>query len=261
MQLTSFASGSRGNCYLLSEQDRHILLDAGISMKRVKDGLSLSGLTPEQLSGILITHEHSDHISGLSMLCKHYHLPVYAPRTVARHLRQAAPGVEACLREIPVGEAFSLAGFCVTAFPTPHDTEQSVGYRVEGERIFALATDMGQVTPAVEAGLRGADAVLIEANHDLHMLARGPYPYHLKQRILSPHGHLSNDDCARLAAMLAEQGTRCIILGHLSRDNNSPALAYQRVSRALEGKDVQLCTAPANEPLCLDLGRSEACCR
>lgn len=260
MQLVTFASGSRGNCALLSDRGCHILIDVGISMKRVRDNLALSGLSTAELTGVLITHEHADHIAGLSQLSKHYHIPIYAPRTVANHLRYAVTGVEECLREIGVDEAFSLGELTVTAFPTPHDTEQSVGYRVEGESsTFALATDMGHVTEAVEAGLRGADAVLIEANHDLAMLADGPYPYYLKKRILSPNGHLSNDDCAVLAARLAEQGTHTIVLGHLSRDNNTPATAYRTVRRALEGRDVCLCTAPANERLTVEVGRSEPC--
>lgn len=259
MRLVTFASGSRGNCALVSDRECHILVDAGISMKRVRDNLALSGLSPAKLSGILITHEHTDHIAGLPMLSKHYHIPIYAPRTVANHLRYAVAGVEDCLLEIPVGQAFSLGTLSVTAFPTPHDTDQSVGYRLEGESTFALATDMGHVTEAVEAGLRGADAVLIEANHDLDMLRNGPYPYYLKKRILSPNGHLSNDDCAVLATRLAEQGTRYIVLGHLSRDNNTPTIAYRTVHQALEGRNVFLCTAPTSECLTLEMERSEAC--
>ena len=259
MRICTFASGSRGNCTLVSGGDCHILIDAGISMKRVKDNLALSGLSPADISGILITHEHADHVSGLPMLCKHHHLPIYAPRTVADHLRSTVTGIDDCLREIPVGETFPLGTLSVTAFATPHDTEQSVGYRVEGEGCFALATDMGHVTEEVLAGLMGADMVVIEANHDLRMLADGPYPYYLKQRILSPRGHLSNDDCALLAAHLAAHGTHTIVLGHLSQENNTPAAAYRTVHRALEGRDVYLCTAPAAERMLLEPGRRDTC--
>ena len=259
MRLTTFASGSSGNCALVSGESGHILLDAGISMKRIRENLSLSGLAPADLAGILITHEHADHISGLAMLTKHHEIPIYAPRTVANHLRWAVPGAEACLHEIPVGEPFSLAGFTVTAFPTPHDTEQSVGYRLEEACVFALATDMGHVSEQVMDGLRGADAVLIEANHDREMLAGGPYPYSLKKRILSPRGHLANDDCAQLARCLAENGTRYIVLGHLSRENNTPGAAYRTVHAALADKEVFLCTAPCAERLTLELERSPSC--
>lgn len=257
MQVVTFASGSTGNCALVSCESGHILIDAGISMKRIKSNLALSGLTVGDVSGILITHEHSDHISGLAMLIKYYDIPVYAPRTVASHLHYSIAGIDECLHIIPVGEAFELGGMIVTAFSTPHDTEQSVGYRIERDCVFAIATDMGHVTDEVAASLRGADAVIIEANHDVDMLMGGPYPYYLKRRILSPNGHLSNSDCAGLAAYLADSGTRYIVLGHLSRENNTPALAYQTVRDALGGREVFLCAAPAAERLTLSVERRE----
>ena len=255
MRITTFASGSSGNCVLVSMGDTHILLDAGISFKRIKDHLSLSGLTPEDLSAVLITHEHSDHIAGLGTMAKRCGVPVCAPRTVANHLRAAVPEIMGVLREIPVGEDFLAGDVTVRAFHTPHDTAESVGYRLSGDGgVFALATDMGEATEEIENGLLGADAVLIEANHDVDMLRMGPYPVHLKRRILSGHGHLSNENCAALAARLAESGTRYIILGHLSRENNTPSLAYRTVSAALEGfrGGVQLCVAPASERLTVE---------
>ena len=146
MKLSIFASGSSGNCLLLSSGDCHILIDAGISMRRIQAGLREAALDFHDVSGVLITHEHSDHISGLKMLCKHHGLPVYAPHTIVNRLRGMLPELESCLRIIRVGEAFPLAGFKVTAFHTPHDTDESVGYRVEGGGCFAMATDMGHVT-------------------------------------------------------------------------------------------------------------------
>lgn len=256
MRITTLASGSSGNCTVVSTDSGSLLIDAGISMRRIKTGLARLGLAPEKLGGILITHEHSDHISGLPMLIKYYNIPIFAPRTVANHLRWSLAGVEERLREIVPGENTPISGMTVRAFHTPHDTDESVGYRVEGDCVFALATDMGCVTEEILGGVLGADAVVIESNHDEQMLRYGSYPYQLKRRILSDHGHLSNADCAALARRLAENGTRYIVLGHLSRENNDPSVAFRTVAGALEGLDVSLRVAPAAESLDLVVERS-----
>ena len=244
MNIKVFASGSGGNCMLLSDQDTHILIDAGISMRRVLSSLRAAGLDIQEISGVLITHEHSDHVSGLKMLLKYYALPLYAPHTVAARLGGFCPAALEHMRVIPTGEDFQIGGLTVRAFHTPHDTDESVGYRVEGEGVFALATDMGHVTDEVLEGLCGADTVLIESNHDPELLAAGPYPVSLKRRILSDHGHLSNPDCAALAERLVESGTRTVILGHLSRENNRPELAMEETGRLLRGSGTRLYCAP-----------------
>lgn len=259
MILTTFASGSTGNCALVSSSGGNILIDAGISMKRIKENLSRSGLTPEQLAGILVTHEHSDHIKGLAMLMKYHSVPVYAPGILAGNLRRAVPGLERCLHIFEVGKPFALAGLTVTAFRTSHDTDESVGYRIGHGCSLGFATDMGLVTDEVEKALLGCDAVLIEANHDRDMLVSGPYPPHLKQRILSPWGHLSNDDCARLAVKLADAGTKYIVLGHLSRENNTPELAYDTVRAALAGREIYLAAVPVAGPLTVCVEETEPC--
>ncbi len=260
MQIVTFASGSSGNCTLVSFDGRCFLIDAGISFKRIRENLALSGVQPDQLSAVLITHEHSDHISGLATMVKRCPAPVFATPVVAQMLRKSVPGIAERLRELPIGETANINGVSFRAFRTPHDTRESVGWRLQGEEeSFALATDMGRVTEDIREGLTGADAVLIEANHDLEMLRYGPYPYPLKKRIMSEHGHLSNLDCASLACDLSDSGVRCIILGHLSRENNSPALAFQTVSAALAGKNTQLYVAPALTRLTLELERRTPC--
>ena len=261
MQITVFASGSSGNCLLVSADSTNLLIDAGISMRRVQSGLAQIGHSMQDIGGVLITHEHSDHISGLRMLAKYHHTPVYAPRTVANRLRGMLPEIEEDLHVIPVGESFGLGGLSVRAFHTPHDTDESVGYRVEGTGVFALATDMGCVTEEVFASLRGADTVLIESNHDEEMLRYGPYPVYLKRRILSDHGHLSNENCAKLARMLAESGTMRIVLGHLSRENNRPELALAAARAALEGTDTWIGCAPPSGCLTVPVERKELCFR
>lgn len=261
MELRVFASGSSGNCLLLSSGSTHILIDAGISKRRIEQSLAQSGLSMREIGGVLITHEHSDHISGLKMLMKYFAVPVYAPRTVASRLRGCLPEAEPYLRVIPVNEPFEIGGVSVTAFHTPHDTDESVGYRVEGGGVFALATDMGHVTEEVFDALSGADTVLIESNHDEEMLRYGPYPVYLKRRILSDSGHLSNACCADLARKLALGGTRQIILGHLSRENNSPAIAMSAARESTAGLPVELYCAPVYGCLSLKVGEGCLCSR
>ncbi|MCC8155812.1 MAG: MBL fold metallo-hydrolase [Oscillospiraceae bacterium] len=253
MRIVTFASGSRGNCALVSIGGAQFLLDAGISFRRIREGLAGCGLAPEALSGVLITHEHSDHISGLATMLKHCDVPLYTTATVAEGLCAAVPAAARCLHEVRF-DGDRVSGVELLPFPTPHDTPESVGWRLstDGER-FAAATDMGHVTEEIRCGLSGADAVLVEANHDVTMLRSGAYPPPLKRRVLSEHGHLSNDDCAALCVFLADSGARSIILGHLSRENNTPELAYHTVSAALCGRPTRLYVAPAAARLELEL--------
>lgn len=259
MRLVTFASGSGGNCALLTMDGVHLLLDAGISYRRICENLALTGLEPAALSAVLVTHAHSDHIAGLATLAKHCAAPICAPRTLAGELNRTVAGVAARLRVVPPGETARFGALCARCFPTSHDVSESVGWRVEGSAVFALATDTGCVTPEIEAALTGADAVLVEANHDVEMLRTGPYPVYLKRRILSARGHLSNDDCAALCARLAAGGTRQILLGHLSRENNTPALAFRTVANALDGTGAQLFVAPAEERFTLELEGTPCC--
>ena len=256
MRIVTFASGSSGNCALVSYGSTHLLIDAGISLRRIRAALLRQYLEPEDLAGVLITHEHGDHISALPMLVKHHALPVYAPRTVGNSLCRRVAGMEEYLRTVVPGEPFSVKELRVTAFPTPHDTDESVGYALEGDVRFGFCTDTGHISEEMLASLSGCDGVLIEANHDLEMLRFGAYPVYLKRRILSPRGHLSNDDCAELACRLAEAGARYIALGHLSRENNRPSLARETVRRALDAAGytaAALSVAPAEGELVLEI--------
>ncbi|MFB0921161.1 MAG: MBL fold metallo-hydrolase [Oscillospiraceae bacterium] len=265
MQIYTIASGSTGNCTLVRDADTAVLIDAGISAKRIVSALSLLGMLPEQLSGILITHEHSDHINGLSTLVKHYKIPIFAPRTVANHLSWSIAGVDDYLTVLLPGQDYDIRALTVLPFHTPHDTPESVGYRLSGSAVFGFCTDFGHVTDEILEGLRGVDAAVIEANHDLEMLKNGPYPFPLKRRILSDNGHLSNDCCGSLAAELYKSGTRKMVLGHLSRENNIPSLARRCVSGILsnEGidteKDVLLEVAPERDILKLSVWDEALC--
>ena len=260
MKLVTFASGSSGNCALVRDGDSCVLIDAGISLRRIRAGLARQGLTFDDVGGILITHEHSDHVAGLPMVVKYQRTPVYAPRTVANHLLRAVPDLEDCLTFVKKDEPFSVKDFRITAFSTPHDTDESVGYLLEGSGRLGFCTDTGTVTETMLERLSGCGAALIEANHDVDMLRWGAYPVVLKRRILSEHGHLSNADCGTLACALAESGTRRIALGHLSRENNTPRLARDTVRAALDGAGyaaVELFVAPADGDMELEI---EPCC-
>ncbi len=254
MQLSLFASGSGGNCALVRCGGVRLLIDAGISARAIRRALADAGTAPSELNGILITHEHSDHVSGLTVLLKHDPVPVFSPGTVASHISWAYPGVADFLERVQPEQPIEFGAVRVTCFPTPHDTDQSVGWRIESpEGTLAFATDTGHVTDTMRRYLAGADAVVIEANHDETMLREGPYPAYLKRRILSPNGHLSNADCAALARTLAESGTGKIVLAHLSRENNTPAKARDTVAAALEGTGAQLFVAPQRERLDIEV--------
>lgn len=253
MNICTLASSSSGNCTLVSQGNTHILIDAGISLRRITAGLKQIGLSPGDVTGVVITHEHSDHIGGIKMLVKYHSTAVMAPRGVAKALTDAVPDAQRCIESFEAGADFVLGELSVQSFITPHDTPESVGYRIgDGRSTVVFVTDIGCVTKTILDAVRGADLAIIEANHDLAMLKNSEYPNFLKRRILSDRGHLSNDDCGTFASTLATGGTRKIILAHLSRDNNTPRLARETVCGALVrigadiGGDILLETAPAD---------------
>ena len=259
MRIVTFASGSTGNCCLVSDGGVNVLIDAGISARRIVQGLGVLGLAPQDVCGVLITHEHSDHISGLPVLVKRTGMRIFAPSELGEVLKRVKPELSESIDYIPPDGGLCVGDVRITAFPTPHDASASFGYRIEGSEVFAFATDTGHISDELLEGLQGADTVVIEANHDKVMLKNGPYPPLLKQRVLSEHGHLSNDDCAKLACLLADSGTRQIILGHLSQQNNTPEAAETAVSEALSGRNVKIYTAPANKLLEVLIGDGVQC--
>lgn len=263
MRVTTLASGSTGNCTLVQSQSGSLLIDAGISARRITQGLSVLGEDARNLSGILITHEHTDHISGLAVLLKRTAAPVYALPAVGHCLRAMIP--ERAEQIQFAEDPFSLDDFDITPIPTLHDSSDSCGWRIEAEdEAFGLCTDLGVVTEEVLDGLCGVSCALIESNHDIDMLLRGPYPPYLKKRILSDHGHLSNAAAAQLAATLAANGTEQLILGHLSRHNNTPSKAMETVCGHLEAclPEVlrpKVACAPEREFLTVEIGESVPC--
>ena len=244
-------SGSTGNSYYIGSKSSGILVDIGRSCKQVSTVMQRCGIDPLSVQGILITHEHSDHISGLTTLTKQLRLPVYASPGTGRQLCYRIAFLEELLRPVAPGEGFSVGGLAIESFPTSHDAAESVGYALSaGGRKAAVVTDLGYVTGAVLRGIRGADLLVAEANHDVEWVQSGPYPYHLKARILGDRGHLSNEAGAELAALAAESGTRAVVLAHLSRENNTPARAWETAARRLRSMgcepnlDLSLTVAP-----------------
>ncbi len=233
MRMCSIASGSSGNCIYIGSGRNHILIDAGISGKRIETGLKSLELTGEDIDGILITHEHIDHIRGLGVLSRKYGIPIYTTPGTAAAIREAKDlgRIDGELfHEISTDQAFSLGDLEVFPFSVSHDAVQPAAYRIAcGEKSMAVATDLGVYTEDTAEHLKGLDVLLLEANHDIHMLEVGSYPYYLKRRIAGERGHLSNESAGKLLCRVLHDNMKAILLGHLSKENNYPELAYETV--------------------------------
>ena len=229
-------SGSSGNCVYLKYKDEEILIDSGVSFKRICSALDSIGTNIQNIKAVLTTHEHSDHVKGLPVPAKHTDIPIFINRRSASFYDLPLDELfEGHAKIKDPGDCIPFSGFEVNVFSTPHDSVGSCGYHFtfsDGSR-FALATDMGMLTPEITSYLLGCKQVVIESNHDVKLLKNGPYPYILKKRILSDHGHLSNDDCAAFLPKLVEAGTEKIVLAHLSQENNTPELCYKTNAEAL----------------------------
>ncbi len=232
----SIASGSSGNCGLYMADGTAILIDLGVSLRRITTALKALSLTLEDISAVVLTHEHIDHVKGLPMFLKKAKAPVFATRGTAEAFEEKNPEYANRLNIFDSGERFWVRDVDVVPFPTPHDAAESTGYIFEhGGSRFGFATDLGFVPRDAAELLRGCEMVVLESNHDPHMLQAGPYPYSLKMRVAGPSGHLSNPDCAVFAADLVKSGTRTLVLAHLSEKNNMPELARQQTLSALRG--------------------------
>lgn len=227
-------SSSKGNATFVGTPSAGILIDAGVSCKKLLDGLKRCELEISAVKAIFITHDHSDHIQGLPVLTRKTGIPVFAQKATLSHLLSAG-SIASCGEEM--AGRVEAAGMEITAFDTPHDTAQSCGYRIctPDGKVCVVCTDLGHITPVVQENLSGCDAVLLESNYDEKMLKFGRYPEFLKARIRSKRGHLSNLDCAAQVQRLIEGGTTRVILGHLSQENNTPQTADAATAAALAG--------------------------
>jgi len=247
IRMTVLASGSRGNSAVLSSSDTSILIDAGLSCKETLKRMHTAGEDPLALKGVVITHEHQDHVNGLAVLARKLRIPIYMTEPThhawKRWYRSNAPRksdgskADAHIEQLELfnaGEAFQIGDIGVTPFTIPHDAADPVGFvfNVEGVRI-GFVTDLGYMPTSVRTHLRGCDGLVIESNHDLEMLRVGPYPWAVKQRVMSRTGHLSNEELAKFLATDYDGGASFIVLAHLSENNNLPEVALASAENAL----------------------------
>jgi len=251
LKFISFGSGSSGNCYFLYTENDGLMIDVGVGIRGLKKHFRDYGLSLSQVHHVLVTHDHADHIKSVGSISHEQHLPVYATATVHAGIdrnycvqRKIASELR---RYIEPGVTQQIGDFRVTPFSVPHDASDNVGFLVEaGGVVFCLMTDAGHVTDEMASFIARAQYLVIEANHDPEMLQQGPYPQHLKVRIQSGTGHLSNPDCGEAIAQHATEQMRHVWLCHLSQENNHPELARKTVETILRsygivaGKDFEL---------------------
>lgn len=254
MQICSLYSGSSGNSVYMNLAGHSILIDAGKSARSLCRALSDIGVFIGDIEAIFITHEHRDHTSALENLLKKQNIPIHIPELCLSKMPETEnEWVARSLISHPLLYQTEIGDLTVTSFATPHDSLASVGYRFDffengRKHTVGYATDIGYLSDDVINSLLGCEAVVLECNHDTEMLREGPYPYVLKQRILSRRGHLSNTDCAALAMRLSDHGTKHILLAHLSETNNTPSTAYDEVFGTLAGSDTFVAVASPCEP-------------
>lgn len=254
----SFASGSSGNCYYLGSRREGILIDAGIAARYIKNDLLDMGLDTHAIRGILITHDHADHIRAVGSLGERHHIPIYGTELIHAGIDKNYGVIEklrTSRRFFQLGEPFELAGMTVNTIPISHDSTQCVSYLIDADGIrFMIATDVGCVDEVLEQAIETVDHLVIEANHDEQLLLNGPYPSYLKSRILSDTGHMSNHTCGRLLAEHGSKRLKNIWLCHLSKENNDPEVAFETVKEYLQeagrevGTDINLTVLERENP-------------
>jgi phosphoribosyl 1,2-cyclic phosphodiesterase len=244
LSFCTIASGSSGNSVFVSTSGAKILIDAGLSGRAIERGLRGNGVNCADIDALFITHEHIDHIKGAGVLSRRYNLPIYATAGTweyVNHFRAIGSIPDKNKMHITPDVPIFIDNMEIMPFDIPHDANQPVGFTIKsGGRKIAIVTDLGHASENVAKNMRESDMILIESNHDLHMLEDGPYPVHLKRRILSSTGHLSNVDCGRFLANIISPKTKHIILGHLSQENNRPILAYETVKNILLANNIDV---------------------
>lgn len=252
MESFALRSGSSGNCIYIGENGRGLVIDAGINGKTFVAALAAGDVRPEQIAGIVITHEHSDHTSGLGVLLRRHRIPLYISEATLAETRPRLGEIDTSLIQIiEANKPFQVGDLEVTGVPIPHDAVDPMAYRVEGKTAaVSVCTDIGVLDGVVASALAGSKLLYIEANYDDYMLAAGTYSQTLKKRIRGRYGHLSNDDCGAAVIQFLQTGTTDFILSHLSQDNNMPLIALRTVRNCLdligakEDADYRLTAAP-----------------
>lgn len=242
VKFCSLYSGSSGNSIFIGTDKAKILIDSGLSGKKITEALISIDEDPADLSAILVSHEHDDHVRGLRVLSKRYNIPVYANEMTWEALDGNIKGIsEKNIKYFKNDKEFEICGLGIKAFSIPHDANDPVGFSFNiGDKKITIATDIGHVTQHVRKSIEGSYLLFLESNHDVKMLQVGEYPWWLKQRILGENGHLSNEAAGEVAADMAEKGTQHFLLGHLSNKNNFPQLAYQTTFNALANRNIRV---------------------
>lgn len=241
MEFCSIYSGSSGNCLYVGSEETRILVDAGLTGKRIQDGMKEAGIAPDTIDAILITHEHSDHIKAAGILSRRFNLPIYASDGTWEAMeRFIGPIKPENIKTFSNYEPFEVGDMTVVPYEIPHDAAQPCGYSIiQGKSKVSIATDIGHITDTVKKSICDSDLILLESNHDVEMLKVGPYPYNLKLRILSNEGHLSNENAGKLICEIFNSKIKKVMLGHLSHTNNYPELALRTVLSVLEMNGIQ----------------------
>lgn len=250
VKFATIASGSSGNSIFAGTKSTKILIDAGLSGKKIQKGLSDIGVKGEEIDGIFITHEHIDHIHGAGILSRRFDIPIYATEGTWKGMLSSIGKIKPeNMRIISKNKSFEFKDLIIKPYSIPHDAIEPVGYSVMADRFkISVATDIGHVTEEIMENIKDCDLLLLESNHDIDMLKNGTYPYPLKKRILGENGHLSNDTAGKLLAWVICQNSRLrnVFLGHLSKENNTPVTAFETVKGILDeynietGKEVNL---------------------
>lgn len=238
MRICPLCSGSSGNSTYVESASTRLLVDAGLSCRKLCSLLEQIGVRPDTINAICITHEHIDHVRGAAVLSRKFDIPIYANAACHQAMYELLCSVPRHnIRVFSSDEPFMLGKVRILPFTTPHDAAHSVGYNIcDGEKSVTIMTDIGHIDNRLLSMTEGSSVVLLEANHDVEMLMAGSYPYPLKERILSPIGHLCNEDCAHAIVSMARQGVKTVVLGHLSRENNYPDIALATVNSILDSE-------------------------
>ncbi|HPT21272.1 MAG TPA: MBL fold metallo-hydrolase [Bacteroidales bacterium] len=242
LNFCSLSSGSSGNCYYLGNGQNGILIDAGISAKSVCKFLKDIDIPIQNIMGILITHNHIDHIKGLEVLTRRYSLPAFTTQKIWKSVLSPKKKISHdCIREIPLQEKFHLAGFDIEAFPVCHDAPETIGFHIcAGDKKITIATDLGHISQTAAPYIKASNLLVIESNYDEQMLANGKYPYYLKERIKSDHGHLGNHQTSDFLADIINDNLSNICLAHLSKNNNTPEIALQTLQQTFSERGIVL---------------------
>ncbi len=237
MDFINIASGSKGNCTIVSSNNTSLMIDNGLNIRTLEERARTSNIDLGKINALIVTHEHFDHIRGISAFVSKYHIPVYCHAASRYGLdAKALAYVQNTDMDLP----FEIGDIAIAPFRLPHDSNYNLGYRLsDGKKIVTVATDLGCMNDAIFSNLEKSDLVMLESNHDVQMLKNGTYPYPLKQRILGKNGHLSNDECADTILKLSKAGTKHFVLAHLSQDNNTPELAFECTEKTLDKQGVK----------------------